>query len=172
VEHTALANPHATIHYTRPVGAGQRTGTDRPGNETLSFPRATTELPKEAIEIKPHPHGVELGALMLMAQESKSRDVSGFLQSSFSRVSAAAAADILRQVPWGKKSVKPRALADRAMAEQLHKAIAATKLMSPPTNCLSPIGDELMRKGLVSFLSVIESEGVDDGQIDMDAAAM
>jgi DNA topoisomerase VI subunit B len=172
VEHTALANPHATIHYTRPVGAGQRTGTDRPGNETLSFPRATTELPKEAIEIKPHPHGVELGALMLMAQESKSRDVSGFLQSSFSRVSAAAAADILRQVPWGKKSLKPRALADRATAEQLHKAIAATKLMSPPTNCLSPIGDELMRKGLVSFLSVIESEGDDDGQIDMDAAAM
>jgi DNA topoisomerase-6 subunit B len=172
VEHTALANPHATIHYTRPVGAGQRTGTDRPGNETLSFPRATTELPKEAVEIKPHPHGVELGALMLMAQESKSRDVSGFLQSAFSRVSAAAAADILRQVPWGKKSVKPRALADRAMAEQLHKAIANTKLMSPPTNCLSPIGDELMRKGLVSFLSVIESEGDDDGQIDMDAAAM
>jgi DNA topoisomerase VI subunit B len=173
VEHTALANPHATIHYTRPVGAGQRTGTDRPGNETLSFPRATTELPKEAVEIKPHPHGVELGALMLMAQESKSRDVSGFLQSAFSRVSASAAADILRQVPWGKKSVKPRAVGDdRAMAEQLHKAIAATKLMSPPTNCLSPIGDELMRKGLVSFLSVIESEGDDDGQIDMDAAAM
>jgi DNA topoisomerase-6 subunit B len=174
VEHTALANPHATIHYTRPVGAGQRSGTDRPGNETLSFPRATTELPKEAIEIKPHPHGVELGALMLMAQESKSRDVSGFLQSAFSRVSASAAADILRQVPWGKKSVKPRAVGeDRTLAEQLHKAIAGTKLMSPPTNCLSPIGDELMRKGLVSFLSVIESEGDDDGgQIDMDAAAM
>jgi DNA topoisomerase-6 subunit B len=173
VEHTALANPHATIHYTRPVGAGQRSGTDRPGNETLSFPRATTELPKEAIEIKPHPHGVELGALMLMAQESKSRDVSGFLQSAFSRVSPSAAADILRQVPWGKKNVKPRAVGeDRALAEQLHKAIAATKLMSPPTNCLSPIGDELMRKGLVSFLSVIESEGDDDGQIDMDAAAM
>ena len=87
VEHTALANPHATIHYTRPVGAAQRTGTDRPGNETLTFPRATTELPKEAVEIKPHPHGVELGALMLMAQESKSRDVRGFLQSAFSRVS-------------------------------------------------------------------------------------
>ncbi len=173
VEHTALANPHATIHYTRPVGAGQRSGTDRPGNETLSFPRATTELPKEAVEIKPHPHGVELGALMLMAQESKSRDVSGFLQSAFSRVSPSAAADILRQVPWGKKSVKPRAVGDdRAMAEQLHKAIAATKLLSPPTNCLSPIGDELMRKGLVSFLNVIESEGDDDGQIDMDAASM
>jgi DNA topoisomerase VI subunit B len=175
VEHTALANPHATIHYTRPVGAGQRAGADRPGNETMSFPRATTELPKEAVEIKPHPHGVELGALMLMAQESKSRDVSGFLQSAFSRVSASAAADILSHVPWGKKAVKPRQLAGtRAMAEDLHKAIGETKLMSPPTNCLSPIGDELMRKGLVSFLNVIESEGDEEegAQLDLDSAGM
>ncbi|KAB2911418.1 MAG: hypothetical protein F9K29_22605, partial [Hyphomicrobiaceae bacterium] len=42
---------------------------NRPGNETLSFPRAASELPKEAIEIKPHPHGVELGSLMLLARE-------------------------------------------------------------------------------------------------------
>jgi DNA topoisomerase VI subunit B len=176
VEHTALANPHATIHYMRPVGAAQRPNADRPGNETLTFPRATTELPKEAVEIKPHPHGVELGALMLIAQESKSHDVRGFLQTAFSRVSAQAAGEILAKVPWGKKSVRPRELgADRAMAEQLHKAIADTKLMSPPTNCLSPIGDELMKKGLVSFLSVIESEGEsgdENAQLDLDAPGM
>ena len=177
VEHTALSNPHATIHYTRPVGAAQRSeGRSGPGNETLSFPRATSELPKEAVEIKPHPHGVELGALMLMAQESKSRDVRGFLMSAFSRVSNQAAGDILAKVPWGKKAVRPRALGeDRALAEQLHKAIGETKLMAPPTNCLSPIGDELMRKGLVSFLNVIESEGDagdENAQLDLDDAAM
>jgi DNA topoisomerase-6 subunit B len=176
VEHTALANPHAVIHYTRPVGAGQRASADRPGNETLTFPRATNELPKEALEIKPHPHGVELGALMLMAGESKSHDVRGFLQTSFSRVSSSAADEIVGKVPWGKKTVRPRVLAEnRAMAEELHKAIAATKLMSPPTNCLSPIGDELMKKGLVSFLSVIESEGEsgdENAQLDLDSAGM
>ena len=176
VEHTALANPHATIHYARPVGAAQRANADRPGNETLTFPRAAAELPKEAAEIKPHPHGVELGALMLLARESKSRDVRGFLQSTFSRVSAQAASDILAKVPWGKKPVRPRVLGDnRTMAEELHKAIAATKLMSPPTNCLSPIGDELMRKGLVSFLHVIESEGEsadENTQLDLDSAGM
>jgi DNA topoisomerase-6 subunit B len=176
VEHTALANPHATLHYNRPVAAGQRAGIDRPGNETLTFPRATSELPKEALEIKPHPHGVELGALMLMARESKSHDVRGFLQTSFSRVSAQAANDILAKAPWGKKPVKPRVLgANRAMAEELHKAIGETKLMNPPTNCLSPIGDELMRKGLVSFLNVIESEGEtgdENTQLDLDSAGM
>jgi DNA topoisomerase-6 subunit B len=178
VEHTALANPHAAIHYTRPVAAGQRTvpGAEGPGNETLTFPRATTELPKEAAEIKPHPHGVELGALMLMARESKSHDIRGFLQSAFSRVSAQAANDILAKVPWGKKAGRPRTLGEnRTMADELHKAIAATKLMSPPTNCLSPIGDELMKKGLVSFLNVIESEGEsgdENAQLDLDSAGM
>ncbi len=178
VEHTALANPHATIHYARPIGVGQRrdAGADRPGNETLTFPRATTELPKEALEIKPHPHGVELGALMLAAQESKSHDVRGFLQTAFSRVSAQAAGEILAKVPWGRKPVRPRVVAaKRAMAEELHKAIADTKLMNPPTNCLSPIGDELMRKGLVSFLNVIESEGEggdENAQLDLDSAGM
>src|SRR5207244_6732527 len=29
VEHTALANPHATIHYNRPVVAAPRAGLDR-----------------------------------------------------------------------------------------------------------------------------------------------
>jgi DNA topoisomerase VI subunit B len=176
IEHTALANPHATIHYTRPVAAGQRENADQPGNETLSFPRATTELPKEALEIKPHPHGVELGALMLMARESKSHDVRGFLQTAFSRVSAHSAGDILSKVPWGRKPVRPRVLGEnRTMAEELHKAIGETKLMSPPTNCLSPIGDELMRKGLVSFLNVIESEGEsgdENAQLDLDSAGM
>jgi DNA topoisomerase-6 subunit B len=176
VEHTALANPHATIHYTRPVAAGQRENASVPGNETLSFPRATEELPKEALEIKPHPHGVELGALMLMARESKSRDVRGFLQTAFSRVSSSAAGEILAKVPWGKKLVRPRQLGEnRVMAEELHKALGETRLMSPPTNCLSPIGDELMRKGLVSFLTTIESEGESDEettQLDLDAAAL
>jgi DNA topoisomerase VI subunit B len=176
VEHTALANPHATIHYTRPVAAAQRASAGQPGNETLTFPRAANELPKEALEIKPHPHGVELGALMLLARESKSHDVRGFLQTTFSRVSAQGASEILAKVPWSKRPVRPRVLGqNRAMAEELHKAIAATKLMSPPTNCLSPIGDELMRRGLVSFLNVIESEGEtgdENTQLDLDLAGM
>jgi DNA topoisomerase-6 subunit B len=72
--------------------------------------------------------------------------------------------------------VKPRVLGEnRTMAEELHKAVGETKLMSPPTNCLSPIGDELMRKGLVSFLNVIESEGEsgdENAQLDLDSAGM
>ena len=159
VEHTALSNPHATLHYVRP-----RT-------ERITFPRATEELPREALEIRPHPHGVELGALMVMAADSKSHDVKGFLQTSFSRVSATVAAEIVGRAGL-KGRVRPRDLAeDRELADRLHRAIAGTKIMAPPTQVLSPIGDELMRKGLVSFLNVIETEGPEeDEQLDLDQA--
>jgi DNA topoisomerase-6 subunit B len=163
VEHSALSNPHATFHYVRPR------------QERLTFPRAAEELPKEAQEIRPHPHGVELGALMLMAAESKSRDVTGFLQTAFSRVSASVADEIVARAGL-KGKVRPRDVAeDRDLAGRLHKAIGETKIMAPPTQVLSPIGDELMRRGLVSFLNVIESEGPgeegDDAQLDLDRAA-
>jgi DNA topoisomerase-6 subunit B len=160
VEHTALSNPHSTFHYVRPQ------------KERLTFPRAVEELPKEAVEIKPHPHGVELGALMLMAADSRSHDVKGFLQTAFSRVSSPVADEILKKAGF-KGRVRPRDLAeDRVLAEKLHRAIGETRIMAPPTNCLSPIGDALMKKGLVSFLNVIETEGPDDDeQLDLDSAA-
>ena len=160
VEHTALSNPHATVHYVRPR------------QERISFPRATEELPKEASEIKPHPHGVELGALMLMAADSKAHDVKGFLQTAFSRVSGQVADEIVKRAGF-KGRVRPRDVAgDRALADKLHKAIGATKIMNPPTNCLSPIGDALMKRGLISFLNVIETEGPEaDEQLDLDHAA-
>ena len=159
VEHTALSNPHATFHYVRPR------------QEKLSFPRAVEELPKEALEIKPHPHGVELGAMMLMAADSKSHDVKGFLQTAFSRVSPTVANEIVKRAAF-KGRVRPRDLAeDREVAAKLHKAIAETKIMAPPTQVLSPIGDVLMKKGLVSFLNVIETEGPEeDEQLDLDQA--
>jgi DNA topoisomerase-6 subunit B len=159
VEHTALSNPHCTVRYVRPR------------QQPLVFPRATEELPKEALEIKPHPHGVELGALMLMAAESSAHDVKGFLQTAFSRVSPSVAEEILANAGF-RKRVRPRDLADRELAERLHQAIQKTRIMAPPTNCLSPIGDELMRRGLVSFLNVIETEGPEEEeQLDLDSAA-
>lgn len=160
VEHSALSNPHCTFHYRRPR------------QEPITFPRATEELPVEAQEIKPHPHGVELGALMMMAADSKAHDVRGFLQTAFSRVSAAVADEIVKRAGF-KAKVRPRNLAeDRDLAARLHEAIAATKIMAPPTHVLSPIGDELMRKGLISFLNVIESEGPEqEEQLDLDQAA-
>jgi DNA topoisomerase-6 subunit B len=77
---TALANPHARIHYRNPKG------------ERFEYPRVVAELPVEPKEIKRHPHGVELGTLIELMQDAKKQSVSSFLQSEFSRVPSQAAA--------------------------------------------------------------------------------
>jgi DNA topoisomerase-6 subunit B len=73
IKHTAVVNPHARIEYTEP-------------QEHLKFERATDQLPAETEEIRPHPHGVELGPLIKMLEETDSYSVSGFLQGEFTRV--------------------------------------------------------------------------------------
>jgi DNA topoisomerase-6 subunit B len=82
-------------------------------------------------------------------------------------------ADEIVKVAGFKGKVRPRDLAeDRELADRLHKAIQATRIMAPPTQVLSPIGDVLMKKGLVSFLNVIETEGPEEEeQLDLDSAS-
>ncbi|MFB6127096.1 MAG: DNA topoisomerase VI subunit B [Halolamina sp.] len=75
VEQTAVVNPHASLVLDEP-------GMDEP----RAFDSATDELPAETEEIRPHPHGVELGTLIKMIDATDSYSVSGFLQEEFTRV--------------------------------------------------------------------------------------
>ncbi len=131
VEQTALINPHLRISYQPPK------------DEPRLFERVTNELPRAAMEIQPHPYGVELGLLLRMMKESPARNVGAMLSHEFSRVSQAVANRIceLAGVP---ASAKPKRLTS-AQVELLFKAIPQTKIMAPPTACLSPVGDELFR---------------------------
>ncbi len=132
----ALANPHVELHYRPPKG------------DPVDIERATKEMPVEAREIKPHPRGVELGQLMKMLKETKARNLSGFLTRDFSRVSSRVAAEILEGAKL-KPTMSPTR-AHRDAAEVLYRAIQRTKIMNPPTNCLSPIGDAHLAKSLES----------------------
>jgi len=134
VEQTAIANPHARITYVSPAG------------ERSEHPRVAQELPKPPLEIKPHPHGVELGILLKMLHETKAKNLRGFLSGEFSRVSAAVAEEIATTAGLSPGMTPHRAA--REQAEALYKAIQATKLMAPPSNVLSPIGEELLIDGL------------------------
>ncbi len=134
----SLANPHAKLTYL-PPGRGK-------GEEVIVYDRVTSELPPETAEIKSHPYGVELGVLMQLLRESKSRNLSGLLCSEFSRVSTRTAAEICKAAQLDPKS-RPSKL-DRTQAESLHKGISATKIMAPPTDCIAPVGEELLESAL------------------------
>ena len=134
----SLANPHARLTYL-PPGRGS-------DEDAIVYDRVTSELPPETVEIKPHPYGVELGVLMQLLRESKSRNLSGFLCSEFSRVSTRTAAEICKTGGLDPKS-RPSKL-DRNQAESLHKGIAATKIMAPSTDCIAPVGEQLLENAL------------------------
>ncbi|MFB6072584.1 MAG: DNA topoisomerase VI subunit B [Halobacterium sp.] len=74
VKHTAVVNPHARIELQEPAG------------EIKAERAEDASLPEETDEIRPHPHGVELGTLIKMLSDTDSHSVSGFLQGEFTRV--------------------------------------------------------------------------------------
>jgi len=134
VEQTIIANPHVKLTYVTPEG------------ETREFPRTFDQLPPAPKEIKPHPYGIELGMLLKMAHDTKSHSLSGFLASDFSRVPSELGAQIAKAAGLSPNA-RPRDLHGQA-ADNLYKAIQATKIMAPPTNCLSPIGERALLAGL------------------------
>ncbi|PYN03424.1 MAG: DNA topoisomerase VI subunit B [Candidatus Rokuibacteriota bacterium] len=134
VEQTIIANPHVKMTYVTPEG------------ETKEFRRTYEQLPASPREIKPHPYGIELGMLLKMLQDTKSHWLSGFLSGDFSRVSPRLAEDICKAASLSPRA-RPRDVHGQA-AENLYKGIQATKIMAPPTNCLSPIGEKAILAGL------------------------
>jgi DNA topoisomerase-6 subunit B len=134
LEQTAIANPHVKLVYYTPEG------------EIKEYPRTIEELPPQPREIKPHPYGIEFGMMLKMLHDTKSHSLSGFLTSEFSRVSANVAHDICKAAKLSPDT-RPRNL-HGAAAETLYKTIQATKIMAPPSNCISPIGERAILHGL------------------------
>ncbi|MCC7292154.1 MAG: DNA topoisomerase VI subunit B [Phycisphaerales bacterium] len=135
LELVAIANPHARMMY------------HPPGQTAVEFPRATEELPRETKEIKPHPHGIELGMLMKMLKQTECKKLGAFLQTEFCRVSPGGAGDIcekagLTTATWVNALEPPQ-------IEKLYRALQEAKLKAPPTDCLAPIGAEGILKGLL-----------------------
>lgn len=133
IKQTAISNPYAKITYDGPNGK-------------VVFDRATNELPRLPKEIKPHPYGVELGVLLRMLTSTKARNMIGFLTSDFSRVGRSSAGQILRLAKI-EPNKKPQIL-NHEEAERVYKAMQMVKLIAPPTDCLSSLGENLIIEGL------------------------
>jgi len=134
LEQTAIANPHVAIHYLDP------------DDNEKNYAAVAETLPPEPKEIKPHPYGVELGRLVGMLKNTKQPTVSQFLTKSFSRVSPAVARRICEKAKISTRARPGRI--GRHEADMVYQAIQQTKISNPSTDCISPIGEELILKGL------------------------
>jgi DNA topoisomerase-6 subunit B len=133
---TAIANPHVTLTYRDPQGA------------ELRFERTVRKLPLRPKEIKPHPYGIELGRLIQMLSSTTKRTLLKFLVGELSSVGRKTALKMIAQA-GGRLSERsyPKHIA-RAQATALHKAIQKTRVLAPRTDCIVPIGEQNLLKGL------------------------
>lgn len=134
LEQTAIANPHVTIHYEDPEG------------NTRHYQRVSDSLPPEPKEIKPHPYGIELGRLVAMLKDTKEPTITQFLVKSFSRVSPAVARRICEGAGVSNRASTRKI--GRHEADLVYQSIQKTKISNPATDCISPIGEDLILKGL------------------------
>ena len=134
LEQTAIANPHARIHFQGPDGPER------------ILERSSDDLPPEPKEIKPHPYGVELGRLVTMLQEQPKLTLAQFLTQSFSRVSHGTAKKLCDAAKLSTRSTTGKL--GRGEADALYKSIQDTKIPPPATDCIVPIGEQRLLAGL------------------------
>ncbi len=134
IRSTAIVNPHAEMTFIEPDDTRNK------------FPRATEQLPVAPKPIKPHPYGIEIGSFIKMARNTNSKEIKHFLTHDFERISDRLAKQMCHEAGLDL-SKKPSGLS-RDEFKKLLKVIQRTKFMEPPTDCLSPIGEKLIRKGL------------------------
>ncbi|OPY36097.1 MAG: Type 2 DNA topoisomerase 6 subunit B [Methanoregula sp. PtaU1.Bin051] len=133
LKYTSVVNPHARFRVEM-------------DDEAFTFERVSQEVITCPVAIQPHPHGIEFGQLKRMAEASDQK-LADFLVEGFSRVGKKTAQEMAEKAGL-KATVKVRTLS----ADQLKALLAAMQevaVPAPPTSqCLSPIGEELIRRGL------------------------
>jgi DNA topoisomerase-6 subunit B len=134
LQSTSIVNPHAQITFKEP---------DRTKH---LFERTSEVLPAKSIEVKPHPQGIELGTLIKIAKNTKSRKLSSFLKSEFSSMGDRTTNAVCEKAQL-EKGLDPKKMS-REQFLALHKAFKKVKIMAPSTDCLSPIGETLIKRSL------------------------
>ena len=133
LKYTSIVNPHARF----------RVDLD---DESFTFERVSQEVVACPVAIQPHPHGIEFGQLKRMAAASNERLID-FLVNGFSRVGKKTAEEMCEKAGL-KGTVKVKGL----IAEDLKSLLASMQSVAvpapPTTQCLSPIGEDLIRRGL------------------------
>lgn len=133
---TAAITPYAEITFIDPEG------------NLYFFKRTYNKMPKPPKETLPHPHGIDIETLKYLINTSEeSLSITEFLSTKFHRVGTTTAKRFLKYAKI-KHNLKLGELTD-ADIEKLYKALQNyDKFISPSADVLSPIGEDIFRKGI------------------------
>ena len=154
IKHTAVVNPHARIELVEPT-------------EHLKYERTTDRLPDETEEIRPHPHGVELGTLLKMMEDTDSYSVSGFMQGEFTRVGQKTSDDVIanfndRYFGRGMSWYGPKGHEDGDIARAVQQAVS-NKGKDATADFADSVATAVSEAGRVAYDRLVE---IVDGHAD------
>jgi DNA topoisomerase-6 subunit B len=165
IQDTAVVNPHARIEFKEPGMA-----------ESVKYERAEgADLPAETEEIRPHPHGVELGTLLKMLDATESYSISGFMQGEFTRVGQKTAESVIanfndRHFGRGMSWSPPASHEDDDIETAVEDAVV-NKGATATAAFATAVTDEIEDRGRVAHHDVVAivEAAADDVEADHDA---
>ncbi|MEM4800578.1 MAG: DNA topoisomerase VI subunit B, partial [Acidilobaceae archaeon] len=143
VKRTAIIAPYAEITVKTPEGY------------YIHFPRTTRKLPKQPIEVKPHPHGIDIETLKQMLQSTTSKTILEFMIEEFQSVGTVSAEKFLNSL-----GIDPNTSPKDLLEEKTKVSLAAFvdalknfKFRAPRSDALSPLGESIIKIGLSRMYS-------------------
>ena len=136
---TAMVNPYANLTFVDPKG------------RLYKFVRATTEMPEPPKETLPHPYGVDVELLQRLIQMTPYKTMLEFLRHHFHRVGEITAQKFL-DFSGLSPSKNPKRLSHEEIVKLMHDLKKFREFLPPDASCLSPLGEELLKAGIMKEL--------------------
>ena len=139
LKQTALVTPYADITFIDPRG------------RLYMFTRATTKMPPPPEETLPHPYGVDVEIIQRLVRVTECRNMLDFMHEHFHRVSENVSRHFLEFAGINEKK-DPRKLKPQEIVRLVKMMKKFNGFLPPNANCLSPLGEELMKTGILKEL--------------------
>jgi DNA topoisomerase-6 subunit B len=110
------------------------------------FKRVTTHMPKPPKIVKFHPHGIDAQTLDYLIKSSKNSTLAEFMTKNFQRVGETIANKFLKYCEMQNKDI--HSLTREEIKYLAEKMKEYNKFLAPTSECLSPIGEAILKQGL------------------------
>ncbi|MFX0068139.1 MAG: DNA topoisomerase VI subunit B [Promethearchaeota archaeon] len=135
IRQTAVVTPYVNLTFIDPTGA------------LYNFSRVTTNLPAPPKVVLPHPYGVDVEILSRIIRKTNTQTLTNFLTKHFHRVGKTIARRFLQFAGLSPKT-DPKSLNSKAVLTLVRAMKEFPEFLPPSTDCLSPIGVNLLKAGI------------------------
>jgi DNA topoisomerase-6 subunit B len=104
-------------------------------------------MPNAAKEVKPHPYGVDVETIQRITRATETEDMASFMTTHFHRVGVKIAEKFLKEANIDP-DLDPKELASHDIVNLVHHLKSFKEFLPPDASCLSPLGEELLEKGV------------------------